>query len=422
MVIHFQLVEWKRVRRVERARKEALDEQLSYIVDRTERYSRQLAANLGAPAAPAATPAVPDTPPSDDEFQPRDDSDDDEETIAAAEREAAHDATDHRDELEALRRESDLDLGDLLPPGYVPAHSPPPSDYGPDVDSADDEDTIAEQEQNERPEDAAAELAALRNDADLDIHELLGRYNAEDGDGSTATERDTDDEDEPSEISSDESADSEQLGALMETDEIKEEARRDDANAEGEQRVEAAASLAASLQPTGTTLSETAVATPVPGLLRHSLREYQHVGLHWLATMHARGLNGILADEMGLGKTIQTIALLAHLALDRRDWGPHLVVAPTSVVLNWEMEFKKWCPSFKILTYYGTIKERKLKRVGWTKTNSFHVCITSYKLVVQDHQSFRRKKWKYLILDEAQNIKNFKSQRWQMLLNFQTER
>ncbi|XP_038215350.1 helicase domino-like [Zerene cesonia] len=191
---------------------------------------------------------------------------------------------------------------------------------------------------------------------------------------------------------------------------------------EGSQRVEAAASLAASLQPTGTTLSETAVGTPVPRLLKHSLREYQHVGLHWLATMHARRLNGILADEMGLGKTIQTIALLAHLALERRDWGPHLVIAPTSVVLNWEMEFKKWCPAFKILTYYGTIKERKLKRVGWTKANSFHVCITSYKLVVQDHQSFRRKRWKYLILDEAQNIKNFKSQRWQMLLNFQTER
>jgi len=55
---------------------------------------------------------------------------------------------------------------------------------------------------------------------------------------------------------------------------------------------------------------------------------------------------------------------------------------------------------------------------GWTKPNAFHVCITSYKLVLQDHQAFRRKNWKYLILDEAQNIKNFKSQRWQSLLNF----
>ena len=65
------------------------------------------------------------------------------------------------------------------------------------------------------------------------------------------------------------------------------------------------------------------------------------------------------------------------------------------------MEFKKWCPAFKILTYYGNQKERKQKRTGWTKTNAFHVCITSYKLVIQDHQAFRRKKWKYFILDEV---------------------
>lgn len=183
-----------------------------------------------------------------------------------------------------------------------------------------------------------------------------------------------------------------------------------------------AAALAESIQPKGNTLSSTNVVTPVPFLLKHTLREYQHIGLDWLVTMHDRKLNGILADEMGLGKTIQTIALLAHLACVKGNWGPHLIVVPSSVMLNWEMEFKKWCPGFKILTYYGTQKERKLKRVGWTKPNAFHVCITSYKLVVQDQQSFRRKKWKYLILDEAQNIKNFKSQRWQLLLNFSTER
>lgn len=181
------------------------------------------------------------------------------------------------------------------------------------------------------------------------------------------------------------------------------------------------AALAQSIQPKGNTLSSTSVVTPIPFLLKHTLREYQHIGLDWLVTMHDRKLNGILADEMGLGKTIQTIALLAHLACVRGNWGPHLIVVPSSVMLNWEMEFKKWCPGFKIMTYYGSQKERKLKRIGWTKPNAFHVCITSYKLVIQDHQSFRRKKWKYLILDEAQNIKNFKSQRWQLLLNFSTE-
>ncbi|MEQ2214254.1 hypothetical protein XENOCAPTIV_027974, partial [Xenoophorus captivus] len=176
------------------------------------------------------------------------------------------------------------------------------------------------------------------------------------------------------------------------------------------------AATAESLQPKGYTLATTKVKIPIPFLLHGTLREYQHIGLDWLVTMYEKKLNGILADEMGLGKTIQTIALLAHLACEKGNWGPHLIIVPTSVMLNWEMELKRWCPGFKILTYFGSQKERKLKRQGWTKPNAFHVCITSYKLVLQDHQAFRRKSWRYLILDEAQNIKNFKSQRWQIFI------
>jgi E1A-binding protein p400 len=99
-----------------------------------------------------------------------------------------------------------------------------------------------------------------------------------------------------------------------------------------------------------------------------------------------------------------------------------LIVVPTTIIINWEMEFKRWCPGLKILTYFGSQKERKLKRTGWSKDNSFHVCITSYKLVIQDHFAFRRKKWYYMVLDEAQSIKNFRSQRWQTLLRFNTKR
>ena len=167
--------------------------------------------------------------------------------------------------------------------------------------------------------------------------------------------------------------------------------------------------MAEAFQPKGITLDKAGVATKVPFLLRGNLREYQIIGLDWLVTLHNKRLNGILADEMGLGKTIQTISMISSLACDRGIWGPHLIVVPTTIIINWEMEFKRWCPALKILTYFGSQKERKIKRQGWSKENSFHVCITSYKLVIQDHFAFRRKKWYYMVLDEAQNIKNFKS-------------
>uniref|UniRef100_A0A0E0CQ01 Protein PHOTOPERIOD-INDEPENDENT EARLY FLOWERING 1 n=1 Tax=Oryza meridionalis TaxID=40149 RepID=A0A0E0CQ01_9ORYZ len=194
------------------------------------------------------------------------------------------------------------------------------------------------------------------------------------------------------------------------------------ANGDNSDVIADAAAAARSAQPTGNTFSTTNVRTKFPFLLKHSLREYQHIGLDWLVAMYEKRLNGILADEMGLGKTIMTISLLAHLACEKGIWGPHLIVVPTSVMLNWETEFLKWCPAFKILTYFGSAKERKQKRQGWMKPNYFHVCITTYRLVIQDSKVFKRKKWKYLILDEAHLIKNWKSQRWQTLLNFNSKR
>ncbi|KAJ7647815.1 SNF2 family N-terminal domain-containing protein [Roridomyces roridus] len=159
-----------------------------------------------------------------------------------------------------------------------------------------------------------------------------------------------------------------------------------------------------------------------PLLLRGVLRPYQQSGLEWLASLHSNHINGILADEMGLGKTIQTISLLAHLACDRGIWGPHLIIVPTSVLLNWEMEFKKFLPGFRILSYHGTAKRRKELRVGWNEKHHFNVCITSYTLASKDAVVFKRKAWYYMILDEAHMIKNFKSQRWSTLLSFRSFR
>lgn len=86
------------------------------------------------------------------------------------------------------------------------------------------------------------------------------------------------------------------------------------------------------------------------------------------------------------------------------------------------MEFKKFFPGCKVLTYYGSTKERKEKRKGWNTPNTFHVVITSYQITLTDAHMLRRKSWHYLVLDEAHNIKNFRSQRWQTLLGFNSRR
>lgn len=85
-----------------------------------------------------------------------------------------------------------------------------------------------------------------------------------------------------------------------------------------------------------------------------TLRDYQVKGLDWLASLYHRGLNGVLADEGGLGKTVQLICFLEYLASQCGVWGPHLVVVPCNLLLQWEVEFKKWCPGMKVLVYRGT--------------------------------------------------------------------
>uniref|UniRef100_A0A672M140 E1A binding protein p400 n=1 Tax=Sinocyclocheilus grahami TaxID=75366 RepID=A0A672M140_SINGR len=151
-----------------------------------------------------------------------------------------------------------------------------------------------------------------------------------------------------------------------------------------------------------------------PALLHGSLREYQQVGVEWLASLHRKNLNGILADETGLGKTVQTVAYFAHLACNQGIWGPHLVVVRTCKLINWEMEFKRWCPGLKILLYLGSRKQ-------WCEPNSFHVCVTSYKLLLKDQSHFLRRRWRHLVLDEVQLIKNMTEKQWETIFNIKSQ-
>ncbi|XP_049850243.1 helicase domino-like [Schistocerca gregaria] len=173
------------------------------------------------------------------------------------------------------------------------------------------------------------------------------------------------------------------------------------------------------LQPTGFTYVTTSVKTKVPFFLAGTLREYQHIGLDWLVSMYERRLNGILADEAGLGKKIITIAFLAYLA-SAGSWGPHLIVSSTSMLVNWNIELRQWCPQLKVLVYAGAPKQWRRRRVSLKGFNAFHVCLTSYKVVEEEISVFSRYKWFYLILDESRENHNF--QLWQMFLNFRTER
>ena len=162
----------------------------------------------------------------------------------------------------------------------------------------------------------------------------------------------------------------------------------------------------------------------VPKSFMGDLKEYQLKGLRWLDNLFEQGINGILADEMGLGKTIQAIAFLAHLSEDKNNWGPFLVIAPNATLYNWQQEFNRFCPTLKVLPYWGALKERKTLRKFfnssqlYVKNSAFHVCITSYQLIVCDEKVFHKVNWNYMILDEAQAIKNIASQRWNTLLSF----
>ncbi|HEY9616297.1 MAG TPA: DEAD/DEAH box helicase [Microcoleaceae cyanobacterium] len=150
-----------------------------------------------------------------------------------------------------------------------------------------------------------------------------------------------------------------------------------------------------------------------PQMLQGNLREYQKRGVSWLQYLEQIGLNGCLADDMGLGKTIQVIARLLQereLAKQQKikQLPPTLLIAPTSVVGNWEHEIHKFAPGLKAIVHHGTQRSKDSKTFKQA-CREHDIVITSFALARKDLKLFSDVQWHRIVLDEAQNIKNPKA-------------
>ncbi len=133
-----------------------------------------------------------------------------------------------------------------------------------------------------------------------------------------------------------------------------------------------------------------------------TLRDYQELGVKWLTTIANTGFGGILADEMGLGKTLQTIMFIkSRLSEDKSR--EILIVCPTSLIYNWESEFKKYAPSIKVKVIADS---RKKREQIFNELKNYEVFITSYGLLREDIDKYKEINYDTFIIDEAQTIKN----------------
>ncbi|MCJ0894861.1 DEAD/DEAH box helicase [Rhodococcus sp. ARC_M5] len=139
---------------------------------------------------------------------------------------------------------------------------------------------------------------------------------------------------------------------------------------------------------------------PVPAGVNATLRPYQQRGLDWLAFMSRLGLGAVLADDMGLGKTLQVLTLLAH----ERSPMPTLLVAPMSVVGNWQREAAKFTPALRVLVHHGPARSKgeELDRA----IAEHDLIVTTYALMAKDREQLAEQTWRRVVLDEAQHIKN----------------
>ncbi|MCC7553838.1 MAG: DEAD/DEAH box helicase [Methanobacteriaceae archaeon] len=137
----------------------------------------------------------------------------------------------------------------------------------------------------------------------------------------------------------------------------------------------------------------------IPDSLNGELRDYQKEGFYWLIQNIQLGFGSILADDMGLGKTIQVLTAILYLKENSYlDDGKVLVIAPTSLLYNWEKEIEKFTPSLKSFIYHK--QNRQFPK------DDFDILLTSYGVLRYDYKKFKKLNWFLLVVDEAQNIKN----------------
>ena len=150
----------------------------------------------------------------------------------------------------------------------------------------------------------------------------------------------------------------------------------------------------------------------VPENLDKTLRYYQKTGFKWLKVLDNYNFGGILADDMGLGKTIQMLSIiLDYIENDTKELNKRasLVVAPSSLSLNWEKEAKKFAPQLKTLVIRGNSIERQ-NQINNVK--NYNLIITSYDLLKRDIEVYKKLdyKFRFIIADEAQYLKNSNTQ------------
>ena len=157
----------------------------------------------------------------------------------------------------------------------------------------------------------------------------------------------------------------------------------------------------------------------VPKNLNASLREYQKVGVQWLRMLDYYGLGGILADDMGLGKTVQLLCVICAYK-DNGGKKPCLVVCPSSLCLNWQNEAEKFTIGMQSIVVHGTLEERKNQIAS---IPNYDIVITSYELLKRDIEEYKKYdfKFKYIIADEAQYIKNNNTQNAKAIKNISAE-